>query len=68
MTTKEALVEVLRELPENRMSEVLDFARFITVREEREAWARFGRSSMAKAYGDDEPEYTEADLDNGVGK
>lgn len=62
MTTKDALVEVLEELPEDRLSEVLDFARFLTVREDRDAWSRFGRSSLARAYGSDEPEYTEADL------
>jgi hypothetical protein len=62
MTTRDAVVQVLQELPEDRLSEVLDFARFLTIQDEREAWSRFGRSSLAKAYGSDEPEYTEADL------
>ena len=62
MTTKEAIVQTLEELPDNRLSEVLAFARFLTVQEESEAWSRFGRSSLASAYGNDEPEYTEADL------
>ncbi len=31
-------------------------------RQEREDWQRFGQSSFAKAYGPDEPEYTDADL------
>ena len=30
--------------------------------ENREAWSQFGRTQLAKAYGDDEPEYTEADI------
>lgn len=29
---------------------------------EREDWARFGRQNLARAYGDDEPEYTMADI------
>jgi hypothetical protein len=62
VTTKDALVQVLQELPESRLGEVLDFARFLTVQEERDEWSRFGRASLAKAYGNDEPEYTEADL------
>lgn len=35
---------------------------FLTDPEEREAWSRLGRLSLAKAYGDDEPDYSEADL------
>jgi hypothetical protein len=62
MTAKEALEQILVELPENRLGEVLDFARFLSVQEEHEAWRQFGQSQLAKAYGDDEPEYTEADL------
>jgi hypothetical protein len=62
VTDRNTLVQVIRELPEDRLSEVLDFARFLTVQEEREAWSRFGQSSLAMAYGDDEPEYSEADL------
>ncbi|HEY4761303.1 MAG TPA: hypothetical protein VIH42_12040 [Thermoguttaceae bacterium] len=62
MTAKEALEQILLELPENRLGEVLDFARFLSVQEEREAWRQFGQAHLAKAYGKDEPEYTEADL------
>jgi hypothetical protein len=62
MTTREAIVQVLQELPDNRLGEVLDFARFLTVQEEHQAWSRFGQSSLANAFGNDEPDYTEADL------
>lgn len=62
MTARQMLEEVLLELPEDRVGEVLDFARFLTSQEEREAWSALGRRQLAKAYGDDEPEYTEADL------
>jgi hypothetical protein len=30
--------------------------------EERSAWVEFGARNLARAYGDDEPEYTTADL------
>ncbi len=62
MTTKEALEQILVELPENRLGEVVDFARFLSAQGEREVWRQFGRLHLAKAYGNDEPEYTEADL------
>lgn len=58
MTTREALEQVLQELPENRLSELLDFARFLRFQEEREGWQRFGQMQLARAYGPDEPEYT----------
>ena len=62
MTTKEALEQILVELPENRLAEVVDFARFLSTHGESEAWRQFGRTQLAKAYGNDEPEYTEADI------
>ncbi len=62
MTTKETLERVLQVLPEERLHEVLDFARFVLGREEQEQWQRFGRPQFAKAYGPAEPEYTAADL------
>ncbi len=58
MTAKQALEEILQQLPESRLSEVVDFAQFLSWREEREAWQRFGQSQLAKAYGPDEPEYS----------
>jgi len=62
MTTREALEEVLQGLPEGRLSEILDFARFLSWQEEREAWRHFGRAQLARAYGLDEPDYTPEDL------
>jgi hypothetical protein len=60
MKTIEALDEVLSGLAEERIQQVLDFARFLQVRQEQ--WQRFGAAQLAKAYGPDEPDYTEADI------
>jgi len=62
VTTKEALEQILVELPENRLGELVDFARFLSAQGESEDWRQFGRSQLAKVYGNDEPEYTEADI------
>lgn len=62
MSSKQALVELLEQLPEQRVQEILDFARFISFEADREQWAQFGREQLAQAYGTDEPEYTLSDL------
>ena len=46
MTAKQVLEQVLMELPEDRLGEVLDFARFLSAREEQEAWRQFGRAQL----------------------
>ena len=45
MTTRQTLEEILQGLPEDRVSQILDFARFLSWQEEREAWREFGRAS-----------------------
>jgi hypothetical protein len=62
MTTREALDEVLQDLPEDRVTEILDFARFLSWQEERETWRQSGRAQLARAYGPNEPDYTLEDL------
>ncbi len=57
MTSRDVLEGVLQSLPENRVQEVLDFARFLSLQEDREAWQAFGQKQLARAFGDDEPEY-----------
>jgi hypothetical protein len=66
MTPKEKLLEILDTLPDIRVWEVIDFARYLRwqehlVKEEREAWLGL-RPEPPGMYGPDEPEYTEADL------
>ncbi len=37
MTSRDLLEGILQSLPENRLEEVLDFARFLSLQEDREA-------------------------------
>ncbi len=57
MTSKDLLEGILQSLPENRLEEVLDFARFLSLQEERDTWQEYGRRQLARAFGEDEPEY-----------
>lgn len=62
MTTTESLVQIAGQLSEERLRELLLYAEFLAMRDESAAWREFGLRQLAKAYGDDEPEYTEADI------
>lgn len=62
MTLRESLNQVLEKLPDEVVSEVLDFARFLSWQEDRQDWQQFGQSQFSRAYGPEEPAYTEADI------
>jgi hypothetical protein len=62
MEMQEAIQELLKELPDERVREVLDFTRFIAQSNDADEWRAFGQRQFARAYGDDEPEYSEADI------
>lgn len=62
MTIHERLNEIIEDLSEERLRALLEFAEFLDAREEREAWTNLGLEQLAMAYGDDEPEYTLADI------
>ena len=62
MTSREQLEVVLEWLPEHRVAEVLDYALFLSVREEDAGWQEFGRRQLARAYGEDEPTYGPGDI------
>ncbi len=62
MSMKKSLDELLATFSDEQLHEVLNFAQFVNARQEREQWRRFGSQQLARAYGSDEPEYTEADL------
>jgi hypothetical protein len=62
MSTREQLEDVLNRLPAERLGQVLDFARYLAWQEERSDWQEFGRGQFARAYGENEPEYTPDDV------
>jgi hypothetical protein len=61
MTIRETLDHVLQGLPDHRLQEVLNFARFVSMEDEAKEWAQFGLDQFARAFDPDEPEYTAAD-------
>jgi hypothetical protein len=62
MTTRQAIDQLLQDLPDEQLGEVLAFARYVIWREQREPWLRFGRDHLAKAYGENEPDYAIEDI------
>ena len=62
MSTREVLGQLLDQFPDERLGQVLDYARYLSWQEERREWKQSGREHFARAYGSDEPDYTEADL------
>lgn len=56
------LEPLLENLSEERLGLLIDFARFLAAEDECQAWRQFGQSQLVRAYGPDEPEYTEADI------
>ncbi len=62
MAVKEALNRVIGGLPDDRVREIYDFARFLEAQDEQTQWQRFGQSQLARAYGPDEGEYSERDI------
>ncbi len=62
MTTKDSLTQIAGQLSEEQLRELVLFAEFLAMRDESATWREFGLRQLAKACGDDEPEYTEADI------
>jgi hypothetical protein len=62
MSMTKTINELLATFSEDQLREVLDFVRFVNAHQEHEEWRHFGVQQLARAYGPDEPEYTEADL------
>lgn len=64
MSTREQLDAVLSQLPEKELSQLLDIARALArdADEDREAWQQAGLIHLARAYGPDEPDYSESDV------
>jgi hypothetical protein len=62
MSLQEELSSLAATLPEERVRALVTFARFLLWQEEHAAWQQFGRAQFARAYGADEPDYSDADL------
>jgi hypothetical protein len=62
VTTRESLEQTEDRLAEARLAQLLEYAQFLVWAEEREDWSRFGKQQLARAYGENEPVYTQADL------
>ena len=66
MSARENLDKLLKDMPEERLREIADFAAFLAWQEERGGWRQFGQAQLARAYGPDEPDYTHQDLKRGT--
>lgn len=64
MTLQETLNNLIVRLPTEKQRQVVEFAQFLAWQDERREWQNFGESQLARAYGEDEPEYTMEDLKN----
>ena len=69
MTTKQAILQHLKCLPDSAQREVFDFVKFLESRreeliqrEEDAAWSHFSLASALRGMEDEEPPYTLADL------
>jgi hypothetical protein len=60
MSIQEALTNVLNCLPEERQKEVLDFAEFLSLKQEQHDWQQSGLQHFARCYSPDEPDYGDA--------
>jgi hypothetical protein len=62
VTLQDTLNTIFIQLPTDRQRQVVEFAQFLAWQSEQGDWQRFGLAQLARAYSEDEPEYTTADL------
>jgi hypothetical protein len=62
MDARTSLEPLLQGLSDDRLRQLIDFARFLAWEDERQDWLDLGRAQLARAYGPDEPEYSLADI------
>ena len=62
MDVRTTLEPLLKDLPDDSLRQLIEFARFLAWREERKSWQQFGETQLARAYGPDEPDYSESDI------
>jgi hypothetical protein len=62
MDARTSLEPLLQGLSDDRLRQLIDFARFLAWEDERQDWLDLGQAQLARAYGPDEPEYSLADI------
>ncbi len=62
MNARARLEPILESLSDDRIRQLIDFARFLAMEQDRQEWQSFGQEQLARCYGQNEPEYTEADI------
>jgi len=62
MTAQEQITQLASSLSEPQLGQLLNFAVFLRLQDESNEWRRAAQQQFAKAYGDNEPEYTNADI------
>jgi hypothetical protein len=62
MNSRAELIAMIEALPDERVNQLFDFAKYLSWQQESRDWREFGKQQFAKAFGDDEPEYSEADV------
>jgi len=65
MDARTTLEPLLEGLSDERLRQLIDFARFLAGEDERQDWQDLGRAQLARAYGPDEPDYTMSDIKPG---
>ncbi len=56
MSALARIERILEGLSEDRIRQLIDFARFLALEQERQEWLGFGQQQLARAYGSDEPD------------
>lgn len=62
MSARQILDDAVRDLDEGQLEQLAEFASFLRWRREAADWHQFGREQFSRAYSDDEPQYTAADI------
>ena len=62
MTHKEAVLELLEQMPDDLIREVRHYAEFLYANSQHAEWAEMALGQLAARYGDSEVDYTMDDL------
>jgi len=62
MSARDTLESLITDWPDEKIDRVVEFVRFLQWSEDRAQWQAVAMQGLSLAYGDDEPEYTAADI------